>query len=136
MKKNFKRFPKLLILFLVICFSGCQKDDVIEPSKVPILNELSVFKIEKSINPDIIKNKGLSAKLVTLTSNINSNDSVLNRSVSFSEYGFTVDTEVANYIEFGNYHSYTFPLERDIDNGLMENLLLSLEDDGSYEAFL
>ncbi|NRR93336.1 hypothetical protein HSX10_17315 [Winogradskyella undariae] len=39
-------------------------------------------------------------------------------------------------MEYGNYHSYTFTIDRGFDNGLTENLLLSLQNDGSYKAVL
>lgn len=35
-----------------------------------------------------------------------------------------------------NYHSYTFPITRAIDNGLTENLLLSLQVDQTYKAYI
>lgn len=42
------------------------------------------------------------------------------------------------YIESadGSYHSYTFPVIREIVTDSLENLLLSLQKDGSYSAFL
>jgi len=55
-----------------------------------------------------------------------------------SEYDFTINTDFINFVESrkGNYHSYTFPIEREIDNGLVENLLVSLKKDGSYDFSL
>ena len=60
----------------------------------------------------------------------------MTRTVHNTEFDFTVDTNIANYIEYGSYHSYTFEVNRTIDNGLIENLLLSLQQDGTYRAFL
>ena len=36
----------------------------------------------------------------------------------------------------GTYHSYTFSVRRPQDNGLMENLLVNLQEDGSYKLYL
>ena len=59
-----------------------------------------------------------------------------NKNLYFQDLDFTINTNQGIYIEDGNYHSFTFPISRDSDNDLMENLLLSLQEDGSYKAFL
>lgn len=61
-----------------------------------------------------------------------------NKSSSSDAYNFTVITEYASYIESndGNFHSYTFPIVREINNGLTENLVLTLQDDNTYKALL
>ncbi|REE06935.1 hypothetical protein DFQ09_1263 [Winogradskyella pacifica] len=79
----------------------------------------------------------MSEKLNTFTNTTNSaNPDLLARDVYNAELDFTIDTDVANYIEYGAYHSYTFPVYRTTDNGLIENLLLSLQNDGNYKAYL
>lgn len=56
------------------------------------------------------------------------------RGTYIEEYDFYVDDETAYHITYGNYESYTFAINRDQDNGLVENLLLSKQADGSYKA--
>lgn len=50
--------------------------------------------------------------------------------------GFTIETDEIVFIEKGDYHSYTFPIIREEENGLVENLLFSYELDGTYKIFL
>ncbi|WP_452602353.1 hypothetical protein [Pontimicrobium sp. MEBiC06410] len=55
-----------------------------------------------------------------------------------SEYGFTINTEQATYIENTetNYHSYTFPIQRPIETEYLENLVLSVQNDETYKLAL
>jgi len=67
-----------------------------------------------------------------------SNNRTLNKTIYSSEYDFTINADYAKYIESndGNYHSYTFHVVRDVDNGLLENLLVTLDSEGGYKLFL
>lgn len=57
------------------------------------------------------------------------------RSVYNPEYDFFIDTDRILRIDNGNYHSLTFPIYRLTDNkNIIENLVLSLKDDGKYLA--
>ncbi|TXE17643.1 hypothetical protein ES692_08750 [Psychroserpens burtonensis] len=89
------------------------------------------------MNVNISNNFILSEKLKTITkiSKLD-NPNMDARDVYNAQFDFNVDTDIANYIEYGSYHSYTFPIIRNIDNGLIENLLLSLQQDDTYRAFL
>jgi len=52
--------------------------------------------------------------------------------------GVSIDTDDVVYIEYGPYHTYTFKINRDnapVD-APVENLILSLEPDGSYKELL
>ncbi|WP_417857865.1 hypothetical protein [Xanthomarina gelatinilytica] len=61
-----------------------------------------------------------------------------NRLVHSSAYGFYIDTDVATYMENanGSYHSYTFPVIRDNPTVALENILFSLQADGTYKVSL
>ncbi|AWG24752.1 hypothetical protein [Flavobacterium kingsejongi] len=50
--------------------------------------------------------------------------------------GYGIATPNFLWIEKGSYHSVTFPLYREENNGFLENLLLSLQSDGSYKVYL
>ena len=62
--------------------------------------------------------------------------STQNRLVHSSAYGFYIDTDVATYMENanGSYHSYTFPVIRDNPTVALENILFSLQADGTYKV--
>ncbi|HLV38785.1 hypothetical protein [Xanthomarina sp.] len=61
-----------------------------------------------------------------------------NRLVHSSTYDFYIDTDVATYMENanGSYHSYTFPVIRDNPSVALENILFSLQADGTYKVSL
>lgn len=66
----------------------------------------------------------------------NSDISRTARSKYYEDYNFFVNTDKILFIEHGDYNSYTFPVFRLPDNGKTENLVLSLEADGTYTAAL
>ncbi len=62
--------------------------------------------------------------------------SINGREVYSEENGFTVNTDYCKEIFDGTKYTYTFPVFREVDNGLLENLLLVEDTDGSYMAYL
>jgi hypothetical protein len=64
------------------------------------------------------------------------NSNLQNRLVHSTTYDFYIDTDIATYIENedGSYHSYTFPIFRDNPTVTLENLLFSLQPDGTYKV--
>ncbi|MEC3877052.1 hypothetical protein [Chryseobacterium salviniae] len=52
--------------------------------------------------------------------------------------GISIDTEDVVYIEYGPYHTYTFKINRDNApaDAPVENLILSLEPDGTYKELV
>ncbi len=138
MKFLAKHLPKLsLLLLIVFTVANCEKDGTNDVNPTPILNDNPRFKMERITNPPISQNKALSEKLNSIMSKGGSkNSDVQAREIYNPELDFIIDTDVANYIEYGAYHSFTFPIFRVIENGLTENLLLSLQNDGTYLAYL
>ncbi|WP_179317950.1 hypothetical protein [Winogradskyella undariae] len=137
-KHRLKNYLKLGILLfgVLITTTNCDKDDTIS-NQVPVLSNSTKFKLQRIANPPVSQNKELSEKLSLFKSKSNHNDlDYLAREVYNAELDFTIDTDISNYIEYGEYHSYTFPIKRTEDNGLVENLLLSLQIDGTYKAYL
>lgn len=55
-----------------------------------------------------------------------------------SIYNFKIDTDYVTYIENldGSYHSYTFPVIYEVEKDSLDNLLISLQKDGTYSAFI
>lgn len=59
--------------------------------------------------------------------------SKLNKNIKNTTEPLTVDTHEGLYLEYANLHSFTFPIHREIDNGKLENLVFSYQNDGSYK---
>ena len=138
-KHRLKNYLKLGILLfgVFIATISCDKDDTTSYNQVPVLSNSTEFKIQRITNPPISQNKELSEKLSSFNSKKNtSNLNYQAREAYNAELDFTIDTDISNYIEYGEYHSYTFPIKRTEDNGLVENLLLSLQINGTYKAYL
>ncbi|WP_215731664.1 hypothetical protein, partial [Bizionia saleffrena] len=96
------------------------------------------FKISKIDKSKLAENTTLTRKLTKLSSNLRnkkSNNSQ-NKTLVSNEYGFTINTSYATYIESVDktYHSYTFYIQRDVEIEMLENLLVSLEPDGTYKT--
>ena len=139
MKKRKLYFLKLGILFfgITILLWNCEKENInIEKEGVKEA-KYSVSEINFS---DIKRNTHLYQKLEELGKSkkkLHRKDTH-NKSLYSSEYDFTVNTDIAKYIQSrdGKYHSYTFPVTRETNNGLLENLLVNLQSDGNYKLFL
>lgn len=117
-------------------FLGCQKED--EALENNVLQEMyPTFKVETIHENRISQNRHLKEKLTTFISKTKSTPTnSLNRMVYSPDHDFFVNTETAKYVEYGDYHSYTFAISRNEDNGLVENLLFSLKEDGNYRIVL
>lgn len=118
---------------------NCQKDDAVivnQPQDKIVSSNFKVLNLNKS---DIEKNKTLTSSLQKLEDTLSvtrlANESKV---VSNSGYSFIIDTGSATYIESnnGDYHSYTFTIYREDATALLENLIMSLQDNGSYRAFI
>jgi len=140
MKQNFKKYLKLgILLFGITFFSpSCQTDDSLKSNtQEQGVNQTDFFisKIGKSTI-----NKNLRAHLTELNKNLKGQNSQIyqNRTIVSSEYGFSIDTDYATYIESadGTYHSYTFYMKREVETDTLENLLISLQPDGKYKALV
>ncbi len=134
-KQHFKRY--LMVLGLSLLFVSCVQDDAFNTEVEPV-SDAPRFTLQKITSPNLMANPKLYKTIGELSYSVGFADNglTLAKNVYNAEQDFIVDTSIANYIEYGDYHSYTFPVIRPTDNGLTENLLLSLQADGSYKAFL
>jgi hypothetical protein len=109
---------------------NCEKENLTEEK----IEFNSKFKVSLISYKEIDTNLKLKEKLAKLSKTKNS----LAKSIYSSEHNFTIDTDLAKYVESnnGNYHSYTFKVIREQYYGALENLLVSLQSDGSYKLFL
>lgn len=134
MKINFKKLAVLAFFSGFMLLVGCQVDE-----ELPIQTEEQNTNKSFGITESYISLKDLDqlpeAKAI-ISSIIEQNKIDPNeRSVYNPEYDFFIDTDRILRIDNGNYHSLTFPIYRLIDNkNIIENLVLSLKDDGKYLA--
>lgn len=138
MKKAVKLYLKFGILLFGISslIISCDNDDYAQQKQIPILSETPTFKRSRISGSSIAEKSKLSETLKSINASLQINGYLKSTETYNSEMNFTIDTDVINYMEYGAYHSYTFPITRTIDSGLVENLLLSLQSDGNYLAYL
>lgn len=134
MKINFKTMVVLTFLSSIMLLVGCQKEEYLQsPTE------------EKSINPPIgvtetfltLKDLDQLPEAKAIIKGIIEQKKVdpTQKSIYNPEYDFFIDTDRILRIDNGNYHSLTFPIYRLIDNpDIIENLVLSLQDNGKYLA--
>lgn len=135
MKKNkLKNLLKCgILLFGISLFTiSCQKDDNLSTSDE--IENTSNYRIKYLSISDFNTNSKLLDKLnkvKKVETKYNSRDIIHN-----SEHGFTIDTDIAKYVETvdGTSHSYTFLITRDIPTQITENLVITLQDDGTYQT--
>ncbi|WP_179317970.1 hypothetical protein [Winogradskyella undariae] len=136
-KHKLKSYLKLGILLfgISILITNCEKEDVNVVEDNSTANPSISFKrINES---EFLSNKKAKEQLKAFNNNSVSNINILARTVYNPTYDFTVDTDYANYLEYGNYHSYTFSVIRDeVNNNLIENFVLNLQNDGTYSLNL
>jgi putative chitinase len=128
MKKNY------LLLSLCIVFTACEKEENVaipsEPDFENYSDEMSVKILEKD---QIEGNKDIFKELNQFKIH---NEKIVKREVAISDYQFVVNTSRAKYIKKGDYHSYSFPIQRTDGNGNVENLVLSSISNKKYKVFL
>ena len=121
----------LLLSFLVIFINSCSKDHYDEANSNS--NNSNKFIYKKVKKETLIKNSTLQKKLNELT-NLQKNLKE-SRLVYDSIYDFSIDTRQANYLQNGDYESFTFPIIR-ANSDLAENLLISKNANNTYDAFI
>ena len=124
-----KKIYLLLLLFLI--FTGCQKEELIEE---PTETENSGVQKDIVSKQDILENLELMNAVNTAKMKISTRGKNMKSATSASTYSLHIDMENAVYLQKGSYHSYTFPVER--RNGLIENLVVGLQENGSYRTIL
>ena len=127
MKKRLLNF--LLIIFASFFLQNCDND-----SDNQLIDESL---IAAQLTGEIISKEDIGKKSPNILSIVN--DLKYNKEgslVSKSE-AFEIIDEHAKYLQYGDYESYTFPIQREASefSGL-ENLLISKQKDGSYKPIL
>lgn len=134
-KLKLKNFLKLgvLIFGISIFLTNCQEDSLNDIQN----DKFSNIRIKITDFNEITSNKNISKKLKSFSYKSKSSSSTYKDILYNAEYGFTIDTDIVKYVVSGDYHSYNFIITRDnpIDDKL-ENLVLSLNNDGGYNAYI
>ncbi len=128
MKNNLIKIIKKSLLLTTVLFISCSKDNYEDLGKE---NNNSKYKLTV-LNSKELKKQG---KLVKKLENFRAftklqNDN--NKTATSSIYNFSIETRNVKLIETESIKTYTFKVNRTIDNGLFENLLISQLSDGSY----
>ncbi len=141
MKQKLKQYLKTTMLLFGMSFFivSCQKDDDLKIIQQEPLKTQDAFKVSKVGKSKIDENKDLLGRLSNLSEKVEqSRLANANKNIYVAEDDFYINTDYATYMENNvtGYHSYTFPVYRTEEADGIENVLLSLQADGSYKAFL
>ncbi|AXT18473.1 hypothetical protein D7030_07530 [Flavobacteriaceae bacterium AU392] len=150
MKHVFK--PLTYLLVLLTFFTSCVNDDselfIPEESITEQNSGISNIKVEilneNQINSNSIILEELENVIPYITSNnrtsqtqsANNTVSVANIGFNFNEKSYTIFKNEVSYITQGEYHSYTFSILSSEPTTLIENLVLSLNKEGEYDAYV
>ncbi len=131
--KNYLKFG-IFLFGITIAINSCQQDDF-KIDEFAVENE-TPFSMKIISNNEIKENSIVFEQLKKFSKNT-INNNVLAREVDNSNYGFTVNTDYSKFVESndGSLHSYTFLIEREEEgNEILENLVLTLQTDGTYKT--
>ena len=131
-----RKFYFLLAIFAIL-ITSCQKGEIngesAQQEGLEINKELvgSFYTKEQLaiVNPDAIN---ILTELEELSSMSRLEEKLKNKSKDISS--FQILTNKIAYIEYKNYHSYTFQVVRENSVQELENIVISLKPDGSYKA--
>ena len=135
-KTKLKNYLQLGILLfgIALLLLNCEQE------KMDEVKTTSKYSIKKIKHNQLLENQKISDKIsefrVLKEKNKVNNQA---RLIHSDEYDFTIDTDRAVYFENTEtgYNSYSFYLERDsITTENLENLVLSLNDQGEYDAYI
>ena len=135
MKQNIKNYLKYCILLfgISITLHNCQKvdEEIYDTKSKSEIRFTYEYQSNQKFNANVTLARQLS-KIKSVERNYNK------RYISSAEHGFIIDTDYTKYIEAvdGSHHSYTFSIRRENPNELIENLVLTLQDDGTYNTVI
>lgn len=127
--KNPKQKLKNILLLLSVFFTFSCSKDAYEESSYEASKKYKV----KSLQRSEIKNLEKKLKNFKAFTKFQYEN---NRTEISSIYDFSIETNDVKFIEAGNIKSYTFKVNRTVDNGLFENLQIIKKADGNYVAKL
>uniref|UniRef100_UPI0030EBDE24 hypothetical protein n=1 Tax=Ascidiimonas aurantiaca TaxID=1685432 RepID=UPI0030EBDE24 len=113
----------------VLLFSQCQQDTLLTetPETSQPAAGLPGLEVQQFIFDNLPEKEAVTLALSTFKKSPTARDTT----------SFTVLTDQVTYLSVGDrYHSYTFQVLREGSSGALENLLVSLQADGTYKSFL
>ncbi len=121
-----KNFLKgLSILVVCILLANCEKEEFIETSSENQKN-VSINLIDQQ---EIFQNAAIKSRIKEINE--------ISLSKSYATGGsFEIISDQANYLVSDDFHSYTFAIKRAGPNEYIENYVLSLNEDGTYQNIL
>ena len=129
MKKSILKKLVLTSCFLAILFTSCEK----EPLEEENANYISNIKKTKVNFADFKENK----KAFDVLNLTDTKPNIKNLNVqNATSYNFDIDFNDGTHLSYHNLESYTFPINRAINNNLLENIVISEHNDGKYYAKL
>lgn len=132
--KRFIMLSASSIVLLALLLFNCENEDLNTSNETTSTVEHTISKVSKH---SIVNNTKLKKQLKVLVENIEK-QKVKQKTVESSVYNFYINTDYATYIESpnGNNHSYTFAIQRETETEVLENLVLSSGNDGSYDMYI
>ena len=136
MKKNLMLRLCLMMAVVLSTFS-CRQDIILQEQET--YNNSSAFQLTSkriSLNEATHKAK-LVSELEKVETLFKAKSSAFGKTVNYGN-SVSIDTDDVVYIEYGPYHTYTFKINREnaTANAPVENLILSLEPDGTYKELV
>src|SRR5690606_12671900 len=127
--KNYLKLGILLFGIFVVLFS-CKQDDIENPTE----QSNSKYFLTRLKGSELKQNLKLNEKISELKTRTKNPDF----QARYENETFDLDLNEATYIESidGSYHSYTFYIYNDEDNYNINNIVLSITENGDYEADL
>lgn len=114
---------------------NCNFDDDLDESHSH-RNELD-FKIKSITIEDVVNNQKALSRLINPNLRFDKKNKFNSKIISDTINNFTIETEGGTFIEYQNYHSYTFKVLRtNGSNYLLENIVVSKDGDKEYETYL
>ncbi|OBX23567.1 MULTISPECIES: hypothetical protein [Bizionia] len=128
----------ILLFGISLVLVNCQKDDdFIKKTNTEeiIIKPITISSIQRN---QVAQNKEVWNKIERIKTELTVfNASYQNRTVYSDGTGLSLETDFATLIQFENgYHSYTFLVNNTPEGEGLQNVLLSLQEDGSYKEFL
>ncbi len=120
----------ILLLGLLTLYFSCQKED-----DSIVQTEQSV---QRTLTKKILSKKDIDSniKITELLNRINNNANNQKSLAYDSSNDLYIDTEEVIYLEEGYNHSYTFYVYSLENNSVLKNIVLSINAEGSYDAYL
>ena len=119
-----KKIKLLIGLLTLLILASCRTD------KERFSGTTNTFKTSKISLSDLEKIPNAYQKINQI-SNLENSKIIID-----TIHNFSIDTDLIIKTESGTYNSFTFPITRNYETTILENLVLSSKNDGTYQVFI